>query len=76
MEDEQAGVDDSQEDRVAELSGDIYRLEMLIGCLTDEYKRRISEISGKHKKGMEYPSAINYSENCRRSVVLHAAELQ
>ncbi|MDM8549239.1 hypothetical protein QUF72_04140 [Desulfobacterales bacterium HSG2] len=44
MEDEQAGLGDSEEDRISELSDDMYRLEMLMGCLTDEYDRRVSEI--------------------------------
>ena len=44
MEDEQAGLGDSEEDRIAELSDDMYRMEMLTDCLTDEYDRRVSEI--------------------------------
>ena len=44
MEDEQAGLGDSEEDRIAELSDDMYRMEMLTGCLADEYDRHVSEI--------------------------------
>ena len=45
LEDEQTGLDDSEEDRISELSDDIYRLEMLVGGLTDDYKERVSEVS-------------------------------
>ncbi len=44
---EQAGLDDSEDGRISELSGDMYRLEMLADCLTDEYDRRVSEIREK-----------------------------
>ena len=44
MEAEQTWLDDSEEDRISELSDDIYRLEMLTDCLADEYGRHVSEI--------------------------------
>ena len=47
MAEEQAGLDDSEDGRISELSGDMYRLEMLADCLTDEYDRRVSEIREK-----------------------------
>ncbi|MCP4344175.1 MAG: hypothetical protein GY795_01445 [Desulfobacterales bacterium] len=44
LEQEQAKLDDSEEDKIAELSNDIYCLEILTDCLTDDCNKRIGKI--------------------------------
>lgn len=53
---EQSKLDDSQEDRIAELSNDIYYLELLIDCFKDEYRQRIEQIKHEHQESvLEFP---------------------
>jgi hypothetical protein len=44
IEQEQARLDDTQEERIAELSNDIYYIEFLQQSLQEEYQTRINEV--------------------------------
>lgn len=46
---EQAGLDDTKQERNTELSNDIYYLEFLRDCMTDEYTKRIMQIQGNYQ---------------------------
>ena len=43
-------LDDSEQDKIAELSNDIYYLELLIDRLKDDYKNRVQEIEDQYKE--------------------------
>lgn len=43
-------LDDSEQDRIAELSNDIYYLELLIDRLKDVYKNRVQKIENHYKE--------------------------
>ena len=45
---EQAALDDAEEDRIAELSNDMYALEILLGRFQDERDRRIEHIRNEY----------------------------
>ncbi len=57
LEQEQAKLDGSEEDKIAELSNDIYYLEMLTDCLTDDFNNRIGKIEDDCLK---YCNETNY----------------
>ena len=43
-------LDDSEQDRIAELSNDIYYLELLIDRLKDDYNNQIDKIENYYKE--------------------------
>ena len=43
-------LDDSEQDRIAEFSNDIYYLELLIDRLKDDYKNRVQKIEDQYKE--------------------------
>ena len=43
-------LDDSDQDKIAELSNDIYYLELLIDRLKDDYKKRVQEIEDQYQE--------------------------
>jgi predicted nucleic acid-binding Zn-ribbon protein len=43
-------LDDSEQDKIAELSNDIYYLELLIDRLKDEYKNRVQKIEDQYQE--------------------------
>jgi hypothetical protein len=43
-------LDDSNEDRIAELSNEIYYFEFLIDRLKDDYKNRVQKIEDQYKE--------------------------
>jgi hypothetical protein len=59
FQEEQTKLDDSQQDRVAELSNDIYDLELLVDRLKDHYTERVKNIE---KNYQEYFSELPKSE--------------
>lgn len=46
-------LDDSNEDRIAELSNDIYYFEFLIDRLKDDYKNRVQKIEDHYKENFD-----------------------
>ena len=50
MKKNQDKLDDSEQNKVAELSNDIYYLELLIDRLKDDYKNRVQEIEDHYKE--------------------------
>lgn len=50
MKKNQDRLDDSEQDKIAELSNDIYYLELLIDRLKDEYKNRVQKIEDHYKE--------------------------
>jgi len=46
-------LDDSEQDRIAELSNDIYYLELLIDRLKDNYKNNIDKIKNSYKENFD-----------------------
>ena len=50
MKENQDMLDDSDQDRIAELSNDIYYLELLIDRLKDDYKNRVQKIEDQYKE--------------------------
>jgi hypothetical protein len=58
LQEEQAKLDDSQQDMIAELSNDMYVLELLIGRLTDDYTERVTNIEHEYREYVtELPKA-------------------
>ena len=43
-------LDDSEQDKIAELSNDIYYLELLIDRLKDDYKNRVQKIEDQYQE--------------------------
>ena len=43
-------LDDSEQDRIAEFSNDIYYFEFLIDRLKDDYKNRVQKIEDQYKE--------------------------
>ena len=50
MKKNQDKLDDSEQDKIAELSNDIYYLELLIDRLKDDYKNRIQKIEDQYQE--------------------------
>ena len=50
MKKNQDKLDDSEQDKIAELSNDIYYLELLIDRLKDEYKNRVQKIQDQYQE--------------------------
>lgn len=46
---EQSSLKDTEEDRITELSQDMYHLEILIQCLTDSYTQAIRKIENESR---------------------------
>ena len=50
MKKKQDRLDDSEQDKIAELSNDIYYLELLIDRLKDDYKNRVQKIEDQYQE--------------------------
>jgi hypothetical protein len=50
LQEEQAKLDDSQQDKIAELSNDMYALELLLERLKDDYTKRVKHVEKKYKE--------------------------
>lgn len=48
-----AQLDESQEDEYADLGNDLYALEILQGCVQDEYQQRLQRIAEKTPSKIE-----------------------
>jgi hypothetical protein len=46
-------LDDSEQDRIAELSNDIYYFEFLIDRLKDDYKNRVQKVEDHYKENFD-----------------------
>ena len=55
-------LNDSEQDKIAELSNDIYYLELLIDRLKDEYKNRVQKIEDHYKEDFNEIEHIEESE--------------
>ncbi len=47
---EQSALDETQQDSIAELSNDIYYLELLIQSIRDDYKKRIEQMESLYQE--------------------------
>ena len=50
LQEEQTKLDDSQQDKIAELSNDMYDLELLIDRLKDDYTERVQHIENSYQE--------------------------
>jgi len=63
MKKNQDRLDDSEQDKIAELSNDIYYLELLIDRLKDDYENRVQKIED------QYQEDFNEIENLESELV-------
>ena len=68
----QAQLDDSQTDRIAEFSNDLYYLEFLIDCLKDDYQQRVLRMTLASRPSFGESGSTSHQS----AVALHVKRLE